>query len=331
MQILFNFYRTADVKKKMNYPEHNSTCMTVVVPVYNRAHLIGRCLDSIYAQTYRPLRVVVVDNLSTDSTISVVEDWAQTHESDDFYLSLMSEGRQGAAYARHTGLLHADTERVMFFDSDDAMLPGAVASIMKAWVEDPGADAVAWPLIVHRPEGDRISHSIKGNLLERHMVHAIFCTLGYAVKRDSMLACGGWSGPYTCWDDLEAGTRLLLGNPRVIGLETPMAEVFPQEESISGVSFSAKTGKWEQALDGMDEAICKSGRRDACRLHAIVSYRRAILAADYAKEGRLDLAKLLYAQALSEVPKKKRPLIRFAYHWTRLGMRGAFSIVGKFL
>ncbi len=308
-------------------------CMTIVVPVYNREHLIRRCLDSIFAQSYRPLRVIVVDNDSSDSTYSEVGEWIRLHEDNDegFSIMLLKDCRRGAAHARQTGLEHSDTQRIMFFDSDDVMRPTAVAAIMKAWDKNPGADAVAWPLIVHGKKGDITTHSISGNLLERHLVHAIFCTLGYAVKKSVLLNCGGWDGNFTCWDDLVTGTRLLLGNPRVVALKSPMAEVYPQEESITGVSFSEKVGKWELALDGIDDAISRSGRSDQQRLHNIVTYRRAILAAHYAKEGHPELANPLYQQALKEIPKEKRPLIRFAYHWTRLGMRGAFSIIGSFL
>ncbi len=315
----------------MKKSEFNKECMTVVVPVYNRAHLIGRCLDSIFAQQYRPMCVIVVDNDSSDSTYAAVEEWARLHYDNGFSIRLLKEGRRGAANARQKGLENAESDRIMFFDSDDVMRPDAIGRIMRAWDENPDAEAVAWPLIVHRKEGDKKTHSISGNLLERHLIHAIFCTLGYAVKRRTMMSCGGWNGKYTCWDDLETGARLLLGNPRVVALTTPMAEVYPQTESISGVSFSEKAGRWESALDGIDEAVAQSGRDDQQRLHNIVSYRRAILAADYAKEHHPELAKPLYEQALKEVPKEKRPLIRFAYHWTRLGMRGAFSIIGSFL
>ncbi|MDE7351172.1 MAG: glycosyltransferase family 2 protein [Muribaculaceae bacterium] len=315
----------------MNESENSKECMTVVVPVYNRAHLIRRCLDSIYAQTYRPVSVIVVDNASSDSTSDEVVDWAHGHAEDGFSIRLINEDRRGASYARQTGLEHTVTDKVMFFDSDDKMLPDAIRSIVDAWSTEPEADAVAWPLVVHGKDGDRLTHSVTGCLLERHMVHAIFCTLGYAVRKDVLMACGGWCGKFTCWDDLETGVRLLLRDPRVIALKKPMAEVFPQAESISGLSFYEKTGKWELALDGIDDTVAGCGRRDTARLHNIVSYRRAILAADYFKEGHTELAWPLYRQALSEVPKAKRPLIRFAYHWTRLGMRGAFSIVGRFL
>ncbi|MDE6290060.1 MAG: glycosyltransferase family 2 protein [Muribaculaceae bacterium] len=315
----------------MNDSGYYSECMTVVVPVYNRAHLITRCLDSIYAQSYRPLRVVVVDNASTDSTASAVEKWSASHVSEGFTLCLLTENRQGAAYARQRGLDSVDTEKVMFFDSDDAMRPHCVAAVMQEWRHCPQAEIVAWPVTIHHAGGPVETHSIKGNLLERHMVHAVLRTQGHAVKTDLLRACGGWKGEYPVWDDFETGVRLLLGNPKVLPVVGSLADVYPQEESITGTDFSSKAGKWENTLDGIESLLRASGRRDTGRLVGIVNYRRAILAADYAKEGRHDLAGPLYCRALSESTRRQRPLIRFAYHWTRLGMRGAFSIIGKFL
>lgn len=306
--------------------------MTVVVPVFNRPELIRRCLDSIEAQTWRPLHVIVVDNASTDDTVSSVARWKETHGSDGFSLTILSESRKGAAYARQTGLDRVATDKVMFFDSDDSMRPDCVASVMEAWRRDPDADIVAWPVAKHVGNGKVLeSRAVKGNILEMHMVHALFQTLAYAVKTDCLRKAGGWRGEFPNWNDLETGTRLLLGNPSVIALPRPLVDVYPQEESITGTSYSAKNGLWEMSLDGMERSIRRSGRPDMARLLAIVSYRRAILAATYAKEGRMDLASPLYERSLLEVPAGKRPLIRFAYHWTRCRMRGAFSIVGRFL
>ena len=47
--------------------------ISVVVPVYNRENTIVQCLDSIVNQTYKPYEVIVVDDLSTDNTIELVE------------------------------------------------------------------------------------------------------------------------------------------------------------------------------------------------------------------------------------------------------------------
>lgn len=306
-------------------------CMTIVVPVYNRPSLIVRCLDSLKAQTYRPLHIIVVDNASSDDTLARICEWKQGSESEQFTLDVLSENRPGAAYARQKGLAHVATDKVMFFDSDDVMRPECVSEVMAVWSRNSEADVVAWPVVIHYASGPRATHSIKGNLLERHLVHAIFRTQGYAVRTSSLLACGGWRGEFPVWNDFETGSRLLLQSPAVIGIEVPLVDVFPQAESITGTGFSEKNGKWEKSLDGIDESIEKSSRGDRARLHAIISYRRAVLAACYFREGHPELAAPLYKRALSETPRRKRPLIRFAYHWTRLGMRGAFSIVGKLL
>ena len=305
--------------------------MTIVVPVYNRPSLIVRCLESLKAQTYRPLHVIVVDNASTDDTLSVVERWGEGNAGGDFSFQVLSESLSGAAYARQTGLEHVATDKVMFFDSDDVMRPECVSEAMKAWQSKPEADVVVWPITFQRADGPYDSHSIKGNLIERHLVHAVFRTQGYAVKTSFLRSCGGWRGEYPVWNDFETGARLILKGPIVAVIDRSLVDVYPQAESITGLRFSDKHGKWEKSLDAIDKTIERSGRADRRRLHNIVTYRRAILAAYYTREGRSDLASHLYSQALREITKEKRPLIRFAYHWTRLGMRGAFSIVGKFL
>lgn len=313
----------------MEDPRESS--ITVVVPVYNRPELIVRCLDSLRSQTWRPLCVIVVDNGSTDNTLDTVCQWSSDNQSEEFQVQVLSEPRRGAAYARQTGLRNCITELTMFLDSDDTLRPEAIETIIKTWESNPCAEIAAWPVARHYGKKIRVSHSIGGNLLEQHLVHAIFMTVAYAAKTDFLKSAGGWRGIYLVWDDFEVGTRVLLKNPNVIALREPLVDVYPQDDSITGVNFSNKAGLWERSLSGIEKSIKKSGRRDTARLLNIVSYRRAILAADYAKEGRHDLAKPLYRQALSEVVRPKRPLISFSYHWTRLGMRGAFRIVGAFL
>lgn len=315
----------------MKQDDYYKNCMSIIVPVYNRPHLVERCLNSLKAQTYRPLHVIVVDNASTDDTVNHVKSWKNVNEDDDFSLEILSDIRHGAGYARETGLFYVDTEKVMFFDSDDSMRPYCVSAIMKMWKEHPSVDVVAWPVAFHRGSKTELSHAISGNLLEQHLVHSILRTLGYAVKTEFLRKAGGWKGEFPNWNDLETGSRILLLNPEVKAFKKPMMDVYPQSESITGLSYSSKAGKWEKSLDAIDNTIAASGRADAKRLHNIITYRRAILAAEYAKEGHMELAEALYSKALSEIDKIKRPLIRLAYHWTRCGMRGTFSIVGKFL
>ena len=317
----------------MEDPISRNECVTIVVPVYNRPELIVGCLESLKFQTYRPLHIVVVDNASTDDTVAVVEKWRSANADNHFTMEILSESRPGAAYARETGLQKVKTDKVMFFDSDDKMRPNCVASVMDVWAKNPETDVVSWPVAIHHGDNVRVTHSVSGNLLERHLVHAIFRTQGYAIKADFIRRSGGWRGEFPNWNDLETGTRILLNNPKVKALKDVYVDVYHQKESITGENFSDKHGNWEKSLDGIDKSISENGCKveHSVRLYKIITYRRVILAAHYAREGHPELARPLYQRALSEMPKRKRPLIRFAYHWTRLGMRGAFTMVGKFL
>ena len=100
--------------------------ITIVVPVKNRATLVLRTLGSIKAQTWRPLKVIVVDNASTDGTPESVENWIEKHGAPDFEVTLDREPEPGAARARNRGLEAVDTRLMMIFDSDDMLSPAQV-------------------------------------------------------------------------------------------------------------------------------------------------------------------------------------------------------------
>ena len=95
--------------------------VTVVIPTFNSAATITRALDSAYAQTVRPNRVIVVDNASTDPTIEVVEKLAVDHCREVEVVRQPRNGGPGAA--RNVGWNLATTEFVAFLDSDDSWHP----------------------------------------------------------------------------------------------------------------------------------------------------------------------------------------------------------------
>ncbi|MDE5631667.1 MAG: glycosyltransferase, partial [Muribaculaceae bacterium] len=58
--------------------------LSIVIPVYNRGAVVGRTLQSIAAQTYRPLKVILVDNASADDTAAVLRAWQAEVSAPDF-------------------------------------------------------------------------------------------------------------------------------------------------------------------------------------------------------------------------------------------------------
>ncbi|MFJ1490675.1 glycosyltransferase family 2 protein [Capnocytophaga canis] len=87
---------------------------SIVIPTYNHAHLLGRCLDSIVNQTYPNWEVIVVNNASTDNTIEVIERYKKYNVR---YVNFNND--QGIAASRNVGLRVAQGDFVCFLDSDD--------------------------------------------------------------------------------------------------------------------------------------------------------------------------------------------------------------------
>jgi len=92
--------------------------VSVVIPAYERADIVGRAIDSALAQTVSDLEVLVVDDGSSDDTETVVAGY-----DDERVHSLAHETNRGVSAARNTGVEAASGEYVAFLDSDDEWLP----------------------------------------------------------------------------------------------------------------------------------------------------------------------------------------------------------------
>jgi colanic acid/amylovoran biosynthesis glycosyltransferase len=123
--------------------------ITVVVPAYNRASTLERCLASVRAQTYPHWEVVVVDDGSADTTRDVVEGLAANERR--IRLAVHRE-RQGAQAARNTGIRAARGEWIAFLDSDDEFLPHSLESRLQRAIEE-RTDVVHSACRVRQPDG----------------------------------------------------------------------------------------------------------------------------------------------------------------------------------
>jgi len=326
--------------------------VTVVVPVYNRRGLVGRCLDSIYAQTWRPLRVIVVDNNSTDGSADAVREWAANHDvatedvdsnvgNHDFSILLLEEKKPGASAARNRGLTEVTSEHVIFFDSDDEMLPTLVEDAVKA-IGD--SDLVYWKGEMINLDGGR---SLKpfhtGNLLRRQMYNSMLATQLYMVRTEFVKEIGGWEDRAAVWNDWELGIRIALHTDRVVALPKVLVRIYAQEGSITGRRFRDRVGDWENTLDIVEQKCCDFLGRNGCdgmerkcsdsrELRSscldMVDYRRAILAAHYRREGERGAARALLVRALARSgrPAWRRWLLRLLYAYTAAGGRAAYYL-----
>ncbi|MDE5837351.1 MAG: glycosyltransferase family 2 protein, partial [Paramuribaculum sp.] len=132
---------------------NNSELITIVLPVRNRAELLPRTLRSIAAQSLRPLKVIAVDNGSTDSTAEILSKWAQEVAPSGIDVTVLSEEKPGASAARNRGLAEVTTPYVMFFDSDDEMLQGHLERLIVGIKNHPHTELFGWSTLSELPNG----------------------------------------------------------------------------------------------------------------------------------------------------------------------------------
>lgn len=110
-------------------PQDPTVTLSVIVPVYNGEATIGPCLDSILQQeTSCTVQLIVVDSDSTDGTAAVLE----RYRALPGVLLCNCSAPRSAAAARNEGLRHAVGRWLMFVDSDDLLLPGAIRTLLEA-------------------------------------------------------------------------------------------------------------------------------------------------------------------------------------------------------
>lgn len=94
--------------------------ISVIIPIYNSAKYISRCLDSIINQDYSDLEIICVNDGSTDNSLEILEEYA----SRDKRIKVVSQSNQGAAAARNRGMDEALGDYISFIDADDFMSNG---------------------------------------------------------------------------------------------------------------------------------------------------------------------------------------------------------------
>jgi len=105
--------------------DEDQVFFSIIVPMYNRATTIRRCLESALSQDFTDYEIIIVDDGSEDDSVAVVESYLP----DPHVTLVKSQENCGVCAARGLGVRHARGRWIMFIDSDDAFHPGALQTI----------------------------------------------------------------------------------------------------------------------------------------------------------------------------------------------------------
>jgi glycosyltransferase involved in cell wall biosynthesis len=117
----------------------NNPLVSIIIPTYNRVHLISETLDSVLAQTYSNWECIVVDDGSTDETEKLLETYCKK-DSRFQYLHRPSERPKGANACRNYGFELSKGEYILFLDSDDICEAYCLFERVKLIVKDTSVD-----------------------------------------------------------------------------------------------------------------------------------------------------------------------------------------------
>jgi glycosyltransferase involved in cell wall biosynthesis len=171
--------------------------VTVAIPTWNRAHLVGRALASALAQTFTDVEILVVDDGSTDGTAAVAR---------RFPIKYLHQANRGAAAARNTGLTAARGSLVAFLDADDILPRTKVSTQVRYLVAHPEVDCVLGRQRFRCEEGFEVPRwlardPVYGEVGGIPLVSAMY-------RRAVLDALGGFDPAYRVSDDLDLFVRL---------------------------------------------------------------------------------------------------------------------------
>lgn len=104
----------------------DSTIISVIVPVFNTAENLNKCIDSILSNTYNDFELILVDDGSTDNSGTICDEYAAC----DIRIRVIHQVNQGEIAARATGIRLAKGQYLYFVDSDDTIETDTLTSII---------------------------------------------------------------------------------------------------------------------------------------------------------------------------------------------------------
>jgi glycosyltransferase involved in cell wall biosynthesis len=208
--------------------------VSIIIPTYNRAHLICETLDSILNQTYKEWECIIVDDGSTDNTNEILSNYLNDSRFK-FHLRPSSKPK-GANSCRNFGFQFSKGDFIHFMDSDDLYLPIALETFKKSFSES--IDVVVAKLeLTDFDSGLKIrENQIESqNLIEDYFIGKVAFYVSGPVWKRSFLQKQKqlFDENISNLDDWDFNLRMLYQNPEMEVLNIPLLKYRISENSLS--------------------------------------------------------------------------------------------------
>lgn len=295
--------------------------ITIVIPVYNRAGWLERTLRSVRAQAGSSLHLILVDNGSTDDSLAVCRRFQSAFRSEDFRIDVYEEPTPGANAARNRGLKEADTEWVLFFDSDDELVPDALARIRETIRKNPQAEVIGFTAKRCLPNGKTTyKRRCFSSQVEDQIIYGMLGTQCFVARTALLRSLGGWDERLLAWQDWNLAIRLLMRHPKLVWIKRPfLVKIHEHAESITGLAYAPNRENHFRSMEVTAACLADSAQPETARAVHYIHLKMLILAGLYRREHRRELAEETWQEFL----RKESPSA-----WKKRGYRLLFRYIG---
>lgn len=253
----------------------NAGKVSILIPVYNRADLVGQAIDSALAQTYPDKEIIVVDDCSTDGTAAALERYGGRIT----VVRRSENGGIGAALS--TGLAASTGRWIKRCDSDDVLYPNAVRDLLDAHSRlGPGEKTM--PFMSAGTADGRTYPYRPGPMINRLdafgqavlVLDGYFMHHGTCIFPRSILDRMPYNPGYRCSEDWDLDLRLVLAGYRLRHIERPVYGWRMHSGQLSRTDMARKEyNAAHRRSIGREFALMDAGRRKLLR-GALARYQR---------------------------------------------------------
>ena len=217
--------------------------VSILIPAYNAQEWIGDTMKSALGQTWLRKEIIVVDDGSTDQTLSIARRFASKE------VSVITQSNQGAASARNAILALSQGDYLQWLDADDLLAPDKIEKQMEA-LDRCGTKrtllSAAWGRFIYRPSKAEFTPTplwcdlSPVEWLLRKLEHNVFMQTGaWLVSRELTQAAGPWDARLLGDDDGEYFCRVILASDGIRFV--PEARTFYRVSGASSLSYIGRS------------------------------------------------------------------------------------------
>ncbi|MBM4137171.1 MAG: glycosyltransferase family 2 protein [Nitrospira sp.] len=188
--------------------------VSVIIPAYNSARYLLDAIDSVFAQTYKDLEVIVIDDGSTDNTKEILEPYMDR-------IIFLQQVNSGPSKARNLGIQRSSGEYLAFLDADDIWFPEKLEKQVRLSDSMPEVGMVYTDAVFSYADGSRSPHSwlstfpkrTSGSIFESLLSACFILIPTVMVRRECLIDVSYFREDLKCWEGYDLWLKIAFVYP----------------------------------------------------------------------------------------------------------------------